>query len=389
MLYSYKPLNLNRNPLRLGIFLRKPHFYKDENGMFVGDDRKVFELFTYSLNASLEIKVFPNTNNFVDDIAHVMKRGELDIMGNRLAQLFYVKDVDYSFPISRDDKYFVVPKPQLVPAELHVIFMFTQAIWVTLLSTLIVLTIFVSIVYKKSPNYSFLIVWGILFCVSQTIFQIKTRGRYVLILWIYGSYILSSSFQGNLMKFFLHNRYGKGIKTLEDLKESGLKIGIVEYYIHTSNLTKDLCVKKQYVEMSESERVEGILRGQTSYAYFLGEYFAKLLIEECMFKNCGGRLFETMPQAVFPCATVYHLQRQSIFTAKLDRFILILQSSGLMKHRKQWKHYVPEQENVLRMFHFKAAFKLLLLGYFLSISLLVLELIIWKYVKYKSKANRA
>ncbi|CAH1972835.1 unnamed protein product [Acanthoscelides obtectus] len=369
------------NPIRVAYFLRKPHFYIDKNEEFVGDDKTVFVLFAYFLNASLDIRIFSNMSDLPNDVVVAIKEGHVDIMGNRLTQVFYIKNVDYSFPIGRDDKYFVVPKPQMISTDLLIVFMFTQTVWLAILITVFVLTILMYTVYRKSSNSSFLVVWGVLLSMSLAIFQTKTRFRYVLIMWICGSYILSSSFQANLIRSFVNTRYKNGIKTLDDLKASGLKIGLEKYFIDTSNATKDLCVKEQYIQMWETKIVERILRGDTSRAYFLGKDLSEHLIEECIYKNCGSRSFEMMPQTISSGVTVYHLRKKSFFTAKLDRFIILLHSSGLLKSRKPQNEYIPEKEKALRMPHFSAAFRALVVGYIVSMLVFTLELIIRNYGK--------
>nr|CAI5864524.1 unnamed protein product [Callosobruchus analis] len=89
-LYGYKPLNLNRNQLRVGYFLREPHFYEDENGQFEGTDKTVFELFAYFLNASLEIEISGNMSDPDPTIKTVeaINRGETDILANRIIQWY-------------------------------------------------------------------------------------------------------------------------------------------------------------------------------------------------------------------------------------------------------------------------------------------------------------
>nr|CAH7721249.1 unnamed protein product [Callosobruchus chinensis] len=289
--------------------------------------------------------------------------------------------MDYSFPMSRDDKYFIVPKPQMVPSDLLIVFTFTQTVWIALLITIVILTAVMYIMHKSSLSSSFLAVWGVLLGVPLPIFNNKRELRYVLILWVYGSYILNCSFQANLMRSFVATKYKESMKTLEDLKESGLNIGLLEYFLNNSTLTKDLCVKENYVPMSEDEIVARILRDDVSKAYFLGKDLAEYLFDQSD-KSHEERSFEIMPQVILPAFTVYHLHKHSFLTAKLDRFILILHSSGLMERRKRWKkHNIIEKEEALRMSHLFAAFKLLLFGYVSSVIVFVLELIMWKYTK--------
>nr|CAI5864525.1 unnamed protein product [Callosobruchus analis] len=355
-------------------------YIKDKDGHFEGFDKTVFELFAYFLNASLEIGISGNITDTDPTLKIVewINRGEMDIMGNRILQILHFKDMDYSFPMSREDKYFIVPKRK-VPSDLLIIYAFTETVWATLLVTIAILTAVMHIMYKKSLISSFFAVWGVFLGVPLTILDNKPKLRYVVILWVYASYILSCSFQANLLRSFVATRYQKSIKTLEDLKESGLKIGMTPFYTNTSNATKDLIVKENYVPMLENETVARILRDDSNYAYFSGKGFVEHLFDK-RDKSCEASL-EIMPEAILPGFTVYHLHKRSYLTAKLDRFILILHSSGLMERRNTLTKNIIEKEKVLKMSHLFAAFKLLLFGYILSILVFVLEVIIWKYVK--------
>ncbi|VEN36335.1 unnamed protein product, partial [Callosobruchus maculatus] len=74
-------------------------------------------------------------------IVEGINRGQVDILANRIIQVLYLKNMDYSFPMSRDDKYFIVPKPEMVPSDLLIVFTFTQTVWAALLTTIVILTL--------------------------------------------------------------------------------------------------------------------------------------------------------------------------------------------------------------------------------------------------------
>lgn len=276
-------------------------------------------------------------------------------------QVHYFDNISFSYPYEMGDRVAIVPKPTKIPFHRYLFFIFNYSTWILFLSAIIVLGalyFFISYAYGLNLDY-FIMVWSPLVNVEIPRHLInKTKQKWLLVIWIFSSLVLGVSFQTSLTQSFVKPRYETSIKTIEDLRNSQMKI-----YIHPHfavNILESLGLTKNIVYMEAPETIQRIKERNTSGAFVASRQLANYYINENK-RNWGDPIYEIVEEVLIPGNRVYLFQKVSPFWYKINKCLLLIQQHALHT-RIQYNAIISPEKNILQLSHVLVIFYMLFIG---------------------------
>ncbi|XP_074036729.1 uncharacterized protein [Leptinotarsa decemlineata] len=385
-----KMKNLNGNPLRASINDQIPYTVK-ENGEFTGSEIQIYRLLVYTLKASAHLIEKPSVNESIEALLNnevdifllrilnvsdffilIFSRVKFNHLKFSILQVYYYINVDYSYPYDMVQKIIMVPKPSKIPPYMNMFYIFDNCIWIWLIiviNILPVIFVFFGKLYtmQKLSEY-YLALWSNLLNVSTSseVFHIKIK--WLFFVWVWCSLILGAAFQSSLLGSYLKPNYEKGVKNLDDLRSSTLKLNLHPFFAASEDLSEILRLESRYIKMELVDARKFIESRDTSTAFLVSKEFAEFLMNRLKKKN-GDPTYEILNENLISGVLVFHLQKHSPFLEKFDMSVLIFKQHGLIREDKYPDAKVYSEKVVLNLSHFLVVFCFLGIG--LSSGLLV------------------
>lgn len=273
------------------------------------------------------------------------------------------------------DRIAMVPKPFKIPPYRHIIYIFDRETWLVLLLMILCLqTLYfiISCTFGLNLDY-FIMIWSPLVYMAIPNYSLnKTKQKWLLMIWIYSSLVIGSSFQTSLTKSFIKPIYEKSLKTIEDLKNSQMKIYIHPFLTQPSIIPESFGLKKSYSYMSVAEQIQRTRERNTSGAFVVSRQFAEYYINQNR-RLHGDPVYEIMEEVLIPGSMVYLLQKTSPFLVKINRCLLLIHQHALQR-KSVYDSVASSEENILVLSHFSVIFYMLFLGYLAGFIAFLMEI---------------
>lgn len=290
--------------------------------------------------------------------------------------------LDYSYPIDRDDRVIVVPKPKKVPVYKQILsVIITPTTLLYCFSFFFLLTIYYfaeKVCSAENWWYSCYNFWAISLSVSSPLFfRVSNVLKPLMLAWAWASVILAVAFQVYLFRIFLNPLYEKSVDSLKDLKMIGMKIHVHRFFVEHEHLfMKKMSLKDQYLITNFTD-INNKLRNKEPGAYVISWDAANVIVSDHIRK--GNNSFRILQNIFIPGLRVFHLQKNSPFLGKLDQVLSKLKMAGV--HRTPQFPVTEKvfQESVLlvklNLSHLGFAFIMLLCGNLVAVLVFIVEIV--------------
>ena len=387
----------------------------DKNGYIIYEDNslpaKLLKLFAYEYNITV-VLVEPIQGLDLGVIFDTEKRldvGELDfITGSLAVSSFCVALMDMSVEFMYEHIDIIVPCPRRIPREKRVFSIFSLIVWcliiiVFMLSSWILWIL--SIRSKKFHSFgklsqSFINAWAVLIGGSVSELPTFSSFRYFFIQYLFFSLAMSTVFQTFFITFLIEPGYERGIETENDIRASGLPLGIPDMFIHvleslgfTFHLKFDLVDCTDTIRCAERTISEGDIA--TAIGVNMANYVAltkgvqNIKKQVCWLGDIQGTL-----------QIAFGLRKSNPLLPKLNNFIRRNVEGGMVKellsleeHELKLKSSRKDEGNdeyfVFSLHHLAPAFVMLILVHMTSAIVLVLEIVYCKCGKLLKKLRIA
>lgn len=200
-----------------------------------------------------------------------------------------------------------------------------------------------------------------------------------MLLWIWVVVIMVVAFQTSLFHGFLQARFHQGIKTIKNLKESGMKIYLHAYYAHHENFNhKNFTLWNQYV-ISDPDSMNISIHNRETNAYILSQDLAKMYINQFI-KNKSHPFYEIADEIFIPGLRVFHLQKNSPFLEKVNEVLLLVEQFGLWRKEMFCISDKQFQDSIMvDLTHLGFVFTMYLYGNMVAVFAFICELV-WKKI---------
>lgn len=409
-----KLINLHRYVLRTSIFVRSPTAMKlndvpyalktnpiysslSKSFNFGGYDGYVLGNLAEYMNFTLKLTSVSEQSNYGRIVKGGVHKGTLgdvaykriDISGNGMFYGDYNDSddlIEFTIPVNNDMLCVVVPKAQEIPQWIKMFHCFKPKTWIILFLICTICILFWLIVKHDVKRSSSKLVLEIIAIFLTVSISLSTRSYHRIFLAFCMSYtvIITSIFQGSLVKSFSTKSYYDDINTLEDLDQSGLRIGTsLKIFSNSTTLLTSLESKKIWLNISALERaafyrdVAGVERKQD----------ANLLINTKYKRDDDGypllHLMKECPSSVFiafivPNGSPY-LNRFNYVLYKfteaglLEKWYRDVIDAFLWENLKEEKCYFSNEKKPFKFKDVKAAFFLLIFGHIVACLILFIE----------------
>lgn len=400
----------NRYPLRTGLFLRKPTalsfdkmprpikenpIYKTLNSVvgFGGFDACVLAAVVERLGFTVDLSWMPerygklNNGMYTGSLGAVVYK-RVDISANGRFMIKYESDsIEFTNPVSNDEVCVVVPKSLKIPQWIKIFRCFRADTWILLVfiwNSCVGFLFFIKKYHAYNYNSSSVVMEMIaIFLTVPTKLSQQLSHRIFLASCMGFTVIVTSIFQGSLVKSFTTTSYYPDIDTLDELDKSGLPIAtsLKVFENDNSDLIKRLQSKITAHNTSSLERaaifrdVAGVERRED----------ANLLISTEYIKNNDYPLVHIVNECPSSYFVAYIVPKGSPFLPRINNVISKFFEAGFLS---KWyddifdgivlatrkKNYAKNMEKSFNLKDVQVAFYILLIGILLAAIIFVLEI---------------
>ncbi|PSN42427.1 Ionotropic receptor 592 [Blattella germanica] len=405
------PKQFNKCPIKLAAFGIEPFIVAVDNYTHNKDNGNTYNFrglcAEYSLIALEELNVTVHVekvsndvtfDNLVDTVGG-LSSGKYDVLVGPIPWIASAMILDLSFPTLYFTVKFQVPCSLPVPHTERILKTYHVSVWLTTLLTLVIssLVFYLSAkVHTFEESFTFKSVisclcntWAILMGVSVSEQPKSSVLRIFFYIYVCYCFSISTVFQTFFTSYLVEPGYGKPLRSLKDLLNSGFPLGVSRPLlpvVDTFEFKEMSLFKTEEFESFENASFRVITKGDmcmpsaTQYAHFIA---CKLGIDDVSRTICFLEedivtlLFATALPKGSPLLTSFndHIMRGfeagflhrywSLFTLSL-----ILSSTG--NFNKGNNEYL-----VLNLSHLSPAFIVLFLGFSVSFVIFVLEIVIY------------
>ncbi|PSN50196.1 Ionotropic receptor 615 [Blattella germanica] len=322
-----------------------------------------------------------------------------------LMHFFYAQG-DVTFPVFFESAVWVVPCPAQLSRMERIVRIFTLPSWLAIGSVMYIGTAVLCLqahYYKgelkrfKDCISCFLDVWAVLLSVSVSKLPKTENTRRLFIMLIWYSFVISMMFQTFFITYLVEPGYETQFKTLDDLRESMLPYGFIQFF--------------EFMLSQTSYKGHNTLRSSKIECVDIYECTEKVIFERNMVtltmqlmsyyiaENKGVRDLNNvvcfLDETLFSGGLVMSVRKGNPLLGILNDHLSRSIEGGLQdKYWSELKYKIRLQNQTLddklyfvfSFAHLSPVFMMLACGYFISIFALSVEIIYTYYVKMKQKA---
>jgi hypothetical protein len=352
----------------------------------------------YSIMPSIKQSPTAKISALIDGLA----AGSADIaLGALPLLLFLTENADATVSYFHTPIQWIVPCPKPLSRWGTIFNVFSFSAWLCLhIALFSVATVtYVLARYSEHPVYGslqscLLNIWAVALEISVPKMPRSFRVRFLFLLWVWGCFAFCITFQALFTTYLVNPRMERKIDTTDDLIASGIEYGYAEEYIDT---IQDIEFR---VNQRQCANIYGCLDNvikhgnfaTISSAFHTDYYRAKVSWHDRHLPVC------TLKEDISALNAVMYLAKGHPLLRRIDDVIRTMVESGMMvkwtndflytsriHSRSVHGDGYSEESNewnteyfVFSLFHLQPAFCVLVVGYLLSTSALILELIYYK-----------
>ncbi|KAK5639768.1 hypothetical protein RI129_010579 [Pyrocoelia pectoralis] len=398
-LFADRPLKMNGYEVRGGVVEDEPQSIFGKDGKVYSTEIVVIKNIFNWLNASLRVSrsyngSYKKLNKEI--IAGQINCGLSTYFLHNSKTLEVNSDLQFAYPYQINAYVFLLPRPQNLPMYLNIFMVFTIELWICILVSCILLTLAIVLIDKiahrqhsfvSRENPFFQTIRLMINLPSEehrrTIFSKKLLFMFGLLL----SFWVNALFQSSLISVLVKPKRHKRLTTVRQVSESGIPIYLSGKSIDTRTNLSSL-LQKQFVFKDKIEIMDMIMAGNTNNIYSCNSLqCAEIMIRRSRNKF-GKNMYYILEEKLIPGHRSYIFPKNSPFIDTVNRFILLYKEFGLLQSYKfgdleTEKNLIPEPNNyykykkmgatVLTLDHMQTAFYILLLGYAISLLVVLVE----------------
>lgn len=289
----------------------------------------------------------------------------------------FADKVEFTYPHMIDNIILAVPKPTKFREWTLIIFSYNFPIFgVILISSVLMAYLNKTLSLSSTPNQLELnfFVLSLFRVPVQGVFKNKTVLKAA---WLLFSLFISMLFDSLYLKKLLTDKFNSEIKTIEDLKKSGLPV----YACRLQNLDPvKVNLSFSYKVISRTEWEKLIFKNDGKYAFlgtytdvnFVAKYFASLHIN---FK------YQSLNQPILPKLASLIVRRKSPYIQKLSSLAAKIMEFGITKKAQNSFKSITVSDVRMTFNHFLGVFFILACGLLLATSVFVVEIFNGLYIK--------
>lgn len=426
--------NLHKHHIYVSMFVDGVRsFGKSEHG-FDGVDGNVAELLEDKLNATFvyledegnvtktTILGFSSNESLTDDVADVMnERANLSMNSRWLYEQYMIENTN---SYEQNNLCVIVPKARQIPSFYNLFYTMEAETWIVSILFVIIVTFVYFVVQVANKRVARakedeleLNTVEILFYMLQSFFgDSLTRLpksaslRLIIITWLSYSLIISSAFTGTLISKIAIPLYENDLETIDELKESGMDILILDYVYQTGRIWDSQLFErlKPYLKfMNKSQYDEYLVKNTTGMAFALSDSRADFEMARRGDNKAGRPFYHKMRDCLIYFPRGYIATIGSPYIGMINDLLGRFFESGfhnywedMAQFKARIKGMISESDEeeededeedeeikvILSVKHLESAFYLLFIGLALSIAAFIGEHIYFYYSE--KKKNR-
>lgn len=356
---------------------------KRVNGTWIGDDISMLLELINGMNASLEI-VNISEAKIYSALTHTKYHQNVDFYFFRTFATYELLEKVYLInPKRKDSLLGVVPQSTLIPPYMYFFMIYDYSS----LLILGVLIIIVAFIVKLGREFT---MCNAVFTVLRCLFQgsvccfIKKppSTKIVLLSFILFSVLNSVFFCTCLTSMLFTKKYYPDIDTIPGLDNSNLKIHIRRLHYR---LLPDILKGK--VTITSKKGIFEKLHSENKNAFIIPETYILTHIQSGKCSECMANFheyFHIMRQSIVPGFTTYVFPRSCPYAVQIAKFLKKYDSVDNRHYLQYWKRkYLSvnddKENDKLTFLQWTSIFSILIIGHFLAVLVLILELIVHKY----------
>lgn len=311
----------------------------------------------------------------------------------------YFEHFDFLFTLKAFSFRWIVPKPSLVPQWVILFYPYERLTWILICiaccSVVGLVKLISSLVEDKALRQTpILFMIAIILNVSVPRQPRILISRYIFILWVVSTYVLSSCYQASIVGFLSRPPTFERIKTMEELVMSELALGgalfIRDYFSHSNNpIMRE--ISQRYIatdnllslyERSVRNKDIAVVSDVTVYEFIINS--------KSYFDSEGNSLLYILDGIISSFPIVLIFGKNSPYKGSFERRLVALLEVGffekwindfLLSSRSIYSSHKMESTYVIRITNLVAPFAVLLFGFVVSFSLFIIELFMLKLKK--------
>lgn len=366
-----------------------------ENNSVKGSDLNLLKHITNHINATVKYIVHEDFTGIVDD----MRNFKADFSFISYFASHKIHGVRFTQPQYMDNVIILVPDKGPIPLYLNILIVFDvrylPALIIPSFSVLITLYLIRKFVLKENSfvktylDVISLQVNNPLNDFAKNILPIKL----ILISWIIHCLIINAIYESALITAYVTPKKHTNIDSLEELKESKLKIYIAGDY--GTLVSNDNIVKDQLIYDSMRNVTKNLIINKVNYGYALPASYASealhMAMENAKLKKTlrdfiRNPTFWLLKDILVPLHKVYLFPTRSIYLEKINKLISMDREHSLTKvinserHkvRHRGRYYLNNQLTVLTLWHMQVSFYMLISGLISATIIFILEMIVYR-----------
>lgn len=375
--------NLNLHRMNVSMFEDFPRVFK-YGKLWLGSDVRLLETFMFMLNASLEIVESPSEQYFLGALPTLLS-GESNfcfishfMVATHINNLF-----DFTYPHRLDKLVMLVPRPEKISHYFGVIFIFDFLIWAFFIGCLLGLPLIIACASKFSKRSSYIelimISWCIFLGLPVKFERTSVCFKFIMMAWIFISCILATAFRCSLTSILISDTYYKHPKTIEEVRDSNMRIYTDAYF--SMVIPEEMGLHEKFIITNGSNLTSACINLEKDTACVITESFVKAFFEMHN-KFRGSVKFFVVEETLVPGFNVFFFQRNSPFLEKFKMFQMLDSQFGISK-RKQYLYVLSNEDTVQEapqnvvysLRHLQPAMFLLFAGYLVSVAVFLGELV--------------
>lgn len=428
--------NLHRYPIYVSMYVDGVRsFGKSEHG-FDGVDGNLAELLEEKLNASFIYldKEESNSTTAVSFLGFVANESRIDVIDDVINErvnlsmnsrwLYEQAMIENTNSYEQNNLCVIVPKAKQIPSFYNLFYTMEAETWIVSILFIVIVTMVYFIVQVSNKRVdrtnntdlemNLVDIWFYMlqsfFGDSLTRLPRSASLRLIIITWLSYSLIISSAFTGTLISKIAIPLYDNELEKIDQLKESGMDILILDYVYKTRQIwdaTLFETLKDQLRFMNKSEFDKYLIKNTTGMAYALSESRADFEMARKGEDKTGRPFYHKMQDCLIYFPRGYIATIGSPYIGMINDILGRFFEAGFNKHWEEMAHFKArikglisdgdeegEDEDeedeeikvILSVQHLESAFYLLFIGLSLSIVAFIGEHIYYYYME--KKRNR-
>lgn len=340
--------------------------------------------FTWIVTSSHDISNYGVLNEngiYTGTLGDVVNK-RIDISGNGFFYNDYEADdlIEFTFPINADLMCILVPKAQKIPQWIKMFQCFQWRTWILFIITWIISIVLWLKMNRRSGRASFMEIIAIFIAIPTKLSKRNTH-RIFLAFCMSFTVIITSIFQGTLVKSFSAETFYADVNTLEQLDRSGLLIATsLNVFDSDTELMKSL--QSKIIRVNTSAQYRAAKRRDV--AAIERQSDANLLINTKYKRHDGYPLLHLMDECVSSVFLGFIVPKRSPYLTMFNYGIMKFAEGGLLE---KWytdvfdamiseslkNSYVNDDKKPFKLEDVQAAFYILMIGHFVASIILLIE----------------